>query len=300
MDKEALKIVKKMKEKYKNEKPEDRVSRWVLGTIKWHYDFVYIIGSGALDENRTYKEKFKELTMDEQEYLIETCSTAYKPFKKYLLVYVCYLFGAYYENCIRNNIKFEPAGIILKKQLNNFFKMIEKFYNNPDKEANIWMPSFDNLFEKKDLNINRNFFLAHYPPLENKHIESIINWFKDNWKTNDSIKAIFDTARNYIHLEDDINSPFKKITEKNDMINAISFSIDGDTKNYKNSVITSKLPLRYTYFIVANSFVDKINDSYLNSKSKKIIWKVEDLISKIIQNGPNLEPQVKQFKDLNF
>ena len=158
MDKETLKAVKKMKEKYKNEKPEDRVSRWVLGTIKWHYYFVYIIGSGALDENRTYKEKFKKLTMDEQEYLIETCSTAYKPFKKYLLVYVCYLFGAYYENCIRNNIKFEPTKIFLKKQLNNFFKIIEKFYNSPDKEANIWMPLFDNLFEKKDLNINKNFF----------------------------------------------------------------------------------------------------------------------------------------------
>ena len=299
MDKKTLKVVKKMKEKYKNEKPEDRVSRWVLGTIKWHYDFAYIIGSGSLDESRTHKEKFIELTKDEQEYLIKICSTAYKPFKKYLLVYVCYLFGAYYENCKRNNIKFEPTGIFLKKQLNNFFKMIEKFYNSPDKEANIWMPLFDNLFKKKDLNINKNFFLAHYPPLENKHIESIIYWFKDNWKTNDSIKAIFDTARNYIHLEDDKNSPFREITQKNDWENAITFSIDADTKNYKNSVITSKLPLRYTYFIVANSFVDKINDSYLNSKSKKFMWKVEDLISKIIQNGPNLEREVKQFKDLN-
>tara|TARA_B100001173_G_scaffold291988_1_gene283811 strand:+ start:865 stop:1764 length:900 start_codon:yes stop_codon:yes gene_type:complete len=299
MDKETLKIVKKMKEKYKYEKPEDRVSRWVLGTIKWHYDFAYIIGSGALDESRAHKEKFKDLTKDEQEYLIKTCSAAYKPFKKYLLVYVCYLFGAYYENCKKNNIKFEPTGIFLKKQLNNFFKMIEKFYNSPDKEANIWMPLFDNLFEKKDLNINKNFFLAHYPPLENKHLDSIIYWFKDNWITNDAIKAIFDTARNYIHLEDDKNSPFRKITQKNDWENAITFSIDADTKNYKNSVITSKLPLRFTYFIVANSFVDKINDSYLNSKSKKFMWKVEDLISKIIQNGPNLEREVKQFKDLN-
>ena len=223
----------------------------------------------------------------------------YKPFKKYLLVYVCYLFGAYYENCKRNNIKFEPTEIFLKKQLNNFFKMIEKFYNSPDKEANIWMPLFDNLFEKKDLNINKNFFLAHYPPLKNKHIDSIIYWFKDNWKTNDSIKSIFDTARNYIHLEDDKNSPYKKITQKNDWENSISFSIDADTKNYKNSVITSKLPLRFTYFIVANSFVDKINESYLSSKPKKFMWKVEDLISKIIQNGPNLEREVKQFKDLN-
>lgn len=296
MDKETLKAVKKMKEKYKNEKPEDRVSRWILGTIKWHYDFAYIIGSGALSVD---KENFKDLADNEKEYLIKTCSTAYKPFKKYLLVYVCYLFGAYYENCKRNNIKFEPTEIFLKKQLNNFFKMIEKFYNSPDKEANIWMPLFDNLFEKKDLNINKNFFLAHYPPLKNKHIDSIIYWFKDNWKTNDSIKSIFDTARNYIHLEDDKNSPYKKITQKNDWENSISFSIDADTKNYKNSVITSKLPLRFTYFIVANSFVDKINESYLSSKPKKFMWKVEDLISKIIQNGPNLEREVKQFKDLN-
>ena len=299
MDKETLKAVKKMKEKYKNEKPEDRVSRWVLGTIKWHYDFAYIIGSGALDESRARKEKFKDLTKDEQEYLIKTCSTAYKPFKKYLLVYVCYLFGAYYENCKRNDIPFAPTGIFLKNQLNNFFKMIEKFYNSPDKEANVWMPLFDNLFEKKDLNINKNFFLAHYPPLENKHIESIIYWFKDNWKTNDAIKYVFDSARNYIHLEDDKNSPFKKITQRNDFIKALEFSIDADTKNYENSVITSKLPLRFTYFYLAESFIDKINDSYLNSKPKKFMWIVEDLISKIIQNGPSLKREMKQFKDLN-
>ena len=29
------------------------------------------------------------------------------------------------------------------------------------------------------------------------------------------------------------------------------------------------------------------------------MWVVENLISKIIQNGPNLEREVKQFKDLN-
>ena len=296
MDKENQKIVKRIKEKYKDEKPEDRVSRWVLGTIKFHYNFVYIIGSGALGVD---KEKFKDLTKDEQKYLINTCSTAYKPFKKYLLVYVCYLFGAYYENCKRNNIKFEISEIFLKKQLNNFFKMVGRFYENPDKEANIWLPLFDNLFDKKDLNINKNFFLAHYPPLENKHIESIIYWFKDNYKTNDAIKTVFDTARNYIHLEDDKNSPFKKITEANDWIKSIEFSIDADTKNYKNSVITSKLPLRLTYFILAENFIDKINDSYLNSETKKFMWVVEDLISKIIQKGPSLKMEIKNFKDLN-
>ena len=69
--------------------------------------------------------------------------------------------------------------------------------------------------------------------------------------------------------------------------------------NYENSVITSKLPLRFTYFNLAESFIDKINDSYLNSKPKKFMWIVEDLISKIIQNAPSLKRQMKQFKDLN-
>ena len=71
-------------------------------------------------------------------------------------------------------------------------------------------------FGRDDLDINKKFFLAHLPPLEKKHYESIVNWFLDNRKTNDSIKEIFDTARNYFHLEDDDKSPFKKITSAND------------------------------------------------------------------------------------
>ena len=91
----------------------------------------------------------------------------------------------------------------------------------------------------------------------------------------------------------------QKITEANDWIKSIEFSIDADTKNYENSVITSKSPLRFTYFNLAENFIDKINDSYLNSKPKKFMWITEDLISKIIQNGPSLKMEIKQFKDLN-
>ena len=108
----------------------------------------------------------------------------------------------------------------------------------------------------------------------------------------------FDNYGHYIHLEDDKNSTFKKITEANDWVKSIEFSIDADTKNYENSVITSKSPLRFTYFNLAENFIDKINDSYLNSKPKKFMWVVEDLISKIIQNGPSLKMEIKQFKKL--
>ena len=44
----------------------DRVSRWVLGTVKWTYDFGYIISSGALSDKNHPIEKFKNLKDDEK------------------------------------------------------------------------------------------------------------------------------------------------------------------------------------------------------------------------------------------
>ena len=298
MTKSPEKIVKKHQEKYQNEKVEDRTSRWVLGTIKYQYDFGSIIATGALNEERAYKEKFKELPSDEQKYLIETCSNAYKTFKKYLLVYVCYLFGAYYENCKRNKLEFSFSGIFLKKQLKNLFNMTGKFYKKPDKEANIWMPMFDGLFDKKDLDLNKNFFLAHFPPLENKHLDSIVNWFLDNRKTNQSIKNVFDTARNYFHLEDDDKSPFKKITSENDYAGSVEFATDADTNKYENSVINKDYPLRFTYYKLAVDNMASLNECYLYSKPKSRVWIVDDLISKIIKNGPDLKLIEQKFDEI--
>ena len=69
-------------------------------------------------------------------------------------------------------------------------------------------------FGRDDLDINKNFSCTP-SSFRKKHYESIVNWFLDNRKTNDSIKEIFDTARNYFHLEDDDKSPYKKITSAN-------------------------------------------------------------------------------------
>ena len=139
----------------------DRVSRWVLGTVKWTYDFGYIMGSGALSDKNHPLEKFKNLKNDEKEYLINNCEKAYKPFKKYLLFYICYLFGAYFQQCKRHEIEFKFEKDFLMIQLKSFRKMIETFYNSPNKKINLWVSLFDNLFGKKDLNINKNFFW-HY------------------------------------------------------------------------------------------------------------------------------------------
>ena len=294
---ESKNITEHFKEKYKDETLEDRTSRWVLGTIKFQYDVAYIIASGALNEENSSKENFDKLEKKKQEHLLNICSNAYKPFKKYLLIYVCYLFGAYYENCKRNNAEFLFTASFLTKQLKNFFEMVSKFYKNPDKDSNLWMPAWDNLFGKDDLDLNKKFFLAHLPPLEKKHLDSIVNWFLDNRKTNQAIQVVFDTARNYFHLEDDKDSPFKKITSANDMAGTIEFASDGDKKRYKNSTLSKEHILRSTYYKLAVNNLSEVNDCYLNTKPGARVWIVQDLISKIIQNGPDLVYSIESIKD---
>jgi len=294
---ESKNITEHFKEKYKDETLEDRTSRWVLGTIKFQYDVAYIIASGALNEENSSKENFDKLEKKKQEHLLNICSNAYKPFKKYLLIYTCYLFGAYYENCKRNNAEFLFTASFLTKQLKNFFEMVSKFYKNPDKDSNLWMPAWDNLFGKDDLDLNKKFFLAHLPPLEKKHLDSIVNWFLDNRKTNQAIQVVFDTARNYFHLEDDKDSPFKKITSANDMAGTIEFASDGDKKRYKNSTLSKEHILRSTYYKLAVNNLSEVNDCYLNTKPGARVWIVQDLISKIIQNGPDLVYSIESIKD---
>ena len=294
---ESKNITEHFKEKYKDETLEDRTSRWVLGTIKFQYDVAYIIASGALNEENSSKENFDKLAKKKQDHLLNICANAYKPFKKYLLIYTCYLFGAYYENCKRNNVKFLFTASFLTKQLKNFFEMVSKFYKNPDKDSNLWMPAWDNLFGKDDLDLNKKFFLAHLPPLEKKHLDSIVNWFLDNRKTNQAIQVVFDTARNYFHLEDDKDSPFKKITSANDMTGTIEFASDGDKKRYKNSALSKEHILRSTYYKLAVNNLSEVNDCYLNTKPGARVWIVQDLISKIIRNGPDLKYSEQEYEN---
>ena len=67
MSEDVENIVERIK-KYKNESPENRISRWVLGTIKFQYDAAYIFASGALQEDKSSKENFEKLSKEEQEY----------------------------------------------------------------------------------------------------------------------------------------------------------------------------------------------------------------------------------------
>ena len=265
----------------------DRVSRWVLGTVKWTYDYGYIIASGALSDKNHPIEKFNNLEETEKKDLINKCTKAYKPFKKYLLFYVCYLFGAYFQQCKRHNIQFKFEKDFLMIQLINFRKMIEKFYNKPNKKTTIWMPLFDNLFGKKDLNINKNFFLALFPPLKNEHLELIVDWFIE-YKNDPTIESIFYSAAHYLYMELDENSSFYKVQKKGELMDSMLFKLtDKDFKGFDKSILQTESPIRFSFVFLALATHEKLKNLFKEYKTN------EDFIEKIISIGPDINYQIE-------
>ena len=265
----------------------DRVSRWVLGTVKWTYDYGYIIASGALSDKNHPIEKFNNLEETEKKNLINKCTKAYKHFKKYLLFYVCYLFGAYFQQCKRHNIQFKFEKDFLMIQLINFRKMIEKFYNKPNKKTTIWMPLFDNLFGKKDLNINKNFFLALFPPLKNEHLELIVDWFIE-YKNDPTIESIFYSAAHYLYMELDENSSFYKVQKKGELMDSMLFKLtDKDFKGFDKSILQTESPIRFSFVFLALATHEKLKNLFKEYKTN------EDFIEKIISIGPDINYQIE-------
>ena len=265
----------------------DRVSRWVLGTVKWTYDYGYIIASGALSDKNHPIEKFNNLEETEKKDLINKCEKAYKPFKKYLLFYVCYLFGAYFQQCKRHNIQFKFEKDFLMIQLINFRKMIEKFYNKPNKKTTIWMPLFDNLFGKKDLNINKNFFLALFPPLKKEQLELIVDWFIE-YKNDPTIESIFHSSAHYLHMELDENSSFSKVQKKGELMDTMLFKLtDKDFKGFDKSILQTESPIRYSFVFLALTTHEKLKNLFKEYKTN------DDFIEKIISIGPDINYQIE-------
>ncbi len=268
----------------------DRVSRWVLGTVKWTYDFGYIISSGALSDKNHPIEKFKNLKDDEKKYLINTCEKAYKPFKKYLLFYICYLFGAYFQQCKRHKIEFKFEKDFLMIQLKSFRKMIETFYYSPNKKTNLWMKLFDNLFGKKDLNINKNFFLALFPPLKNEQLELIVDWFI-KYKENPTVENIFYSAAHYFHMELDENSSFNNIKTDNALDKHLFKLTKKDLKGFNKSILQAEIPIRNSFVYLALTTHEKLKKLFIEYEANDV------LIKKIISIGPDISYQIESLKN---
>ena len=316
-----------MKKKKNKKKNPYGGAEWSLSTMKFifnMYDMTIIEGefTGILDgKDKSGKhislEKQKILHGQKAQDISDYCSTAHLQYKKYLLFYICYMFGAVYAHCNFSKIKFTMNEEFLFDQLNNFFKIVKRRYKNPKKDSQ-YLDFLDSLPYKKNVNLNKNFYYAHLPNLKKKHLLLIVRWFLDHWKKNVSIERVFYGAGHYISLEGDpilrdreftknISSAksralkvdkkykgklydervgddvtFKKMQENS--LNVLVRTLPSKFSKFKKSGLHKNVPLRMSYWYLANAYNDEINQCYLSSKYQ------DKFITNIITKGPNMMP----------
>ena len=302
-----------MKKKNKKKNPYGGVE-WSLNTMKFTFNMYDMVASGILREKDS---SGKQITTEKRKILSDYCSTAHLQYKKYLLFYICYMFGAAYAYCNFSKIKFTMNEEFLFDQLNYFFKIVKERYKNP-KKYNQYLDFLDSLPLKKNVNLNKNFYYAHLLNLKKKHLLLIVRWFLDHWKKNVSIERVFYGAGHYISLEgdpilrdrkfvQDISSAksralkvdkkykgklydervgddatFKKMQENS--TNVLVDTFPSKFSKFKKSGLNKKTPLRMSYWYLANAYNDEINQCYLSSKYQ------DKFITNIITKGPNMMP----------
>ena len=286
---------------------------WSLNTMKFTFNMYDMLASGVFREEDS---SGKQINTEKRKILSDYCSTAHLQYKKYLLFYICYMFGAAYAHCNYSKIKFIMNEEFLLDQLNNFFKIAKKRYKYPKKSIQ-YLEMLDSLPLKKNVNLNKNFYYAHLPNLKKKHLLLIVRWFLDHWKKNVSIERVFYGAGHYISLEgdpilrdrkfvQDISSAksralkldkkykgeldeipkddvtVKKMTENN--LNVLVRIFPSKFSKFKKSGLNKNVTLRMSYWYLANTYNDEINQCYLSSKYQ------DKFITNIITKGPNLMP----------
>ena len=168
--------------------------------------------------------------------------------------------------------------------------MVEKFYKEPNKKANLWLPTLDDLFGKKDLNLNKNFFLAMLPPLKNQQLEYIVDWFIKNRKEK-VVENVFYSSAHYFYLELDENSSFYKVKEEGEIIAALSFQLSRkDFKGFDKSILSTEFPIRYSFVYLALSSYEELKDLFVKSN------KEDKFLNQLISIGPDVAYQAQEFK----
>jgi len=270
---------------------------WALNTMKFTFNMYDMFPTGLFSSQ-------KKIEIEDQKFLNDYCSTAHLQYRKYLLSYICYIFGAAFANCNSNKVKFIMNEEFLLDQLNNFFNHVKKRYKNPKKNDDMYLPFLDSLPLKRNVNLNKNFFYAHLTNLKKKHLLLIVRWFLDNWKKNTSIEKVFYGAAHYMSLEHDpilrdkrfnqyiSNAKSRKTTEaqRNTAVKKVWMQIcPSKFSKFKKSGLNKNIPLRMSYWYLIDNFNDEINRCYLSSKYKDKF--IEDIITK----GSNLMPYTGRF-----
>ena len=152
------------------------------------------------------------------------------------------------------------------------------------------MKLFDNLFGKKDLNINKNFFLALFPPLKNEQLELIVDWFI-KYKENPTVQNIFYSAAHYFHMELDENSSFNNIKTDNQLDKHLFKITKKDLKGFNKSILQTEIPIRHSFVYLASTTHEKLRELFKKYETDDL------LIKKIISIGPDINYQIESLKN---
>ena len=88
-----------MKKKKKKKKDPYEGAEWSLNTMKFTFNIYDMLGTGVFSSGM-------QISIDKQKVLNDYCSKAHLNYKKYLIFYICYFFGATYAYHNYSKIKF--------------------------------------------------------------------------------------------------------------------------------------------------------------------------------------------------
>ena len=260
------------------EKLMTRASKWTIHTIQINHKYRQLI---PLSISKRFSNKHER-------YLIATKQA--KIFKKYILTYMCYLFGASYQNAILNNFKITNDRVFYKEQLINFFKIVKNYYYHP-KESMQYFDNAKDYFGKRHKLVNSTIFLSHLPKLSKADIDTLIDFFIWHRKE-ENLSKVFHGARHYFNIEEQGFFYKLKNVRKNKSLVEKLFTArikKKDFKNFKKSGLSTKVALRNSYFLLLenNQFIvhsffvyqEKLNIKKTNIN--KIIASYDDILDLI-------------------
>ena len=237
-----------------NEELMTRASKWTIHTIQINHKYRQLIPLSVS----------KSISNKHDRYLIAVGQA--KTLKKYILIYVCYLFGASYQNCRINKFKINNERTFYKKQLINFFKVVKNYYYNPEQSMQYFDYAQDS-FGKRHKLVNSTIFSSHLPKLTKVDIETLVDFFIRFRNKNKHMSKIFHGARHYFNLEE--QGFFYKLKNKHKKKSLVVklFTARLKTKDFKHfqkSGLSKKIALRnsYFHFIKRNKYMMLLFVSY--------------------------------------
>mgnify|MGYP001156991789 FL=1 len=235
----------------------NRASEWSLNTVIWSYYNTEIIITNIKTEAK------EPHTNEWKKNIIKKISLGHIRYQNSLLTYVIYFLGACAENLKINNKEFKFEKFFISNLINHFFVTVDKYLKDSSLGFQPCLVELDN----KNYDFNKSIIKAHQPKLNKLEINSISNWFVDNYKKDMNIQKLFIGASHYFYLEntgimDKVAGPGKSNTKA-----LLSFKPKLFNK-FIGTGLSKDCSLRLSYIYLNETLSSKVYDCYVSKCSK--------------------------------